>query len=258
MSDTADAGDVATGPNAVGVVSGVHPGQEHCYSVAFPKGVSVFLSDAELADTACYRVEPAEADFPDRPARWRSGALAMLLRHPDSGVRLIATEAFGEIHGPAPEQALVKALQDEDGEVRWTAADGLRSIGTLSALAALAAVAEGDPMPTVREVAALAMDGIDPGRRRTGMKSDLFGEVGCPRFARKMTQKKCREYLVTAGKRETVDRLERESAPLGEWREQVELAEDGEFLGMVAKAHLELLRRQNEKTMPSEPGQCHS
>jgi len=49
-------GEVETGPEAVGIVTQVLPEQEHCYAVAFDKGVWVFLSDGELADSQSYRV----------------------------------------------------------------------------------------------------------------------------------------------------------------------------------------------------------
>jgi len=49
-------GEVETGPQAVGTVTQVLPEQEHCYSVAFDKGVWVFLSDGELADSQSYLV----------------------------------------------------------------------------------------------------------------------------------------------------------------------------------------------------------
>lgn len=56
MSDTDEATDVHTGPDAVGTIDAVLPGQEHCYSVVFPNGVGVFLGNGELADPARYRI----------------------------------------------------------------------------------------------------------------------------------------------------------------------------------------------------------
>jgi len=57
-SDTDSGQDVFTGPNADGVICHVLFGQEHCYSVNFPLGVSVLLSQAELADNNRYQVFP--------------------------------------------------------------------------------------------------------------------------------------------------------------------------------------------------------
>ncbi len=56
ISDTDTAQDVFTGPNALGVISQVLNDQEHCYSVDFSLGVSVILSQEELADTSRYQV----------------------------------------------------------------------------------------------------------------------------------------------------------------------------------------------------------
>ena len=57
-SDTEAAQDVFTGPNAQGVISQVLTDQEHCYSVDFPLGVSVFLSPSEMADSSKYQIDP--------------------------------------------------------------------------------------------------------------------------------------------------------------------------------------------------------
>lgn len=58
MSDTG-AGEVRTGPNAVGVICAIDDGQEHGISLAFkPSEVSVFLSRAELADATKYTINP--------------------------------------------------------------------------------------------------------------------------------------------------------------------------------------------------------
>jgi hypothetical protein len=57
-SDTEAAQDVFTGPNAQGVISQVLTDQEHCYSVDFPLGVSVFLSPSEMADSSKYKIDP--------------------------------------------------------------------------------------------------------------------------------------------------------------------------------------------------------
>lgn len=56
-SDTDAAQDVFTGPNALGVISQVLTDQEHCYSVDFPLGVSVFLSHDEISDRSKYARE---------------------------------------------------------------------------------------------------------------------------------------------------------------------------------------------------------
>jgi hypothetical protein len=48
--DTAFGEDTFTGHNAVGQVTDVFPEQEDAYSVAFPRGISVFLSAEELSD----------------------------------------------------------------------------------------------------------------------------------------------------------------------------------------------------------------
>ena len=55
-------GDVETGPQAVGIVTQVLAEQEHCYVVVFDKGVWVFLSDGELADSQSYRVLEGVSD----------------------------------------------------------------------------------------------------------------------------------------------------------------------------------------------------
>jgi len=56
MSDTNEAQDVHTGPNAIGEVIDILENQEHCFSVAFSKGVSIFLSKDELMDSSKYRL----------------------------------------------------------------------------------------------------------------------------------------------------------------------------------------------------------
>jgi len=53
--------DVFTGPNALGFISQVLTDQEHCYSVDFPLGVSVFLSSSEIADSSNYEIIPKVA-----------------------------------------------------------------------------------------------------------------------------------------------------------------------------------------------------
>lgn len=50
-----NAQDEETGPNAVGVVENIFPDQEHCFSVTFPNGISVFLSKNELRDQNAYK-----------------------------------------------------------------------------------------------------------------------------------------------------------------------------------------------------------
>ncbi|PPD43764.1 MAG: hypothetical protein CTY16_12555 [Methylobacter sp.] len=55
-ADTDAGQDVFTGANAEGVVGQILPDQEHCYSVLFPKEVSVFLSLAEITDKGRYRI----------------------------------------------------------------------------------------------------------------------------------------------------------------------------------------------------------
>ena len=57
-SDTDTNQDVFTGPNALSVISQVLNDQEHCYSVDFPLGVSVFLSSSEIADSSNYEIIP--------------------------------------------------------------------------------------------------------------------------------------------------------------------------------------------------------
>jgi hypothetical protein len=64
-SDTDSGQDVFTGPNADGVICYVLFGQEHCYSVNFPLGVSVLLSQAELADNNRYQVLPVDVQVAD-------------------------------------------------------------------------------------------------------------------------------------------------------------------------------------------------
>jgi hypothetical protein len=65
-------GEIETGPNAVGIVAQVHPEQEHCYSVWFDNGVSVFMSDAEIADTKNYQLagQLSEEEVQAYLAKW--------------------------------------------------------------------------------------------------------------------------------------------------------------------------------------------
>lgn len=55
-ADTEDSVGVFTGFGAEGCISALLPGQEHCYAVDFPLGVSVFISPMELADSSLYQV----------------------------------------------------------------------------------------------------------------------------------------------------------------------------------------------------------
>jgi hypothetical protein len=48
--------DQSTGTNATGVITEVLPGQEHCYGIDFPTGISVFLCKADLEDKEKYRI----------------------------------------------------------------------------------------------------------------------------------------------------------------------------------------------------------
>jgi hypothetical protein len=65
-------GEIETGPNAVGIVAQVHPEQEHCYSVWFDNGVSVFMSDAEIAETKNYQLagQLSEEELQAYLAKW--------------------------------------------------------------------------------------------------------------------------------------------------------------------------------------------
>jgi hypothetical protein len=66
-SDT-DQGEQATGPHAIGTITGIDDTVEHGICVAFePSGVSVLLSCAELADDLKYEIDP-EAYYPSREA----------------------------------------------------------------------------------------------------------------------------------------------------------------------------------------------
>ncbi|GAB6142454.1 hypothetical protein JCM14076_31840 [Methylosoma difficile] len=56
ISDTTDAVDVFTGLNSEGVVDGIFPEQENCFSVVFQNGVAIFLSPGEITDTHNYRI----------------------------------------------------------------------------------------------------------------------------------------------------------------------------------------------------------
>lgn len=56
MSDTTDAINVFTGINSEGVIDGIFPVQENCFSVVFQNGVAIFLSAAEITDKANYRI----------------------------------------------------------------------------------------------------------------------------------------------------------------------------------------------------------
>ncbi len=55
-ANTEDGQDVFTGLNAEGYISAIVLGQEHCYAVDFPLGVSVFISPVELSDNSQYQV----------------------------------------------------------------------------------------------------------------------------------------------------------------------------------------------------------
>jgi len=55
MSETTNAVDVFTNTNAEGVVDGIFPEQENCFSVVFQNGV-LFLSPREITDTHNYRI----------------------------------------------------------------------------------------------------------------------------------------------------------------------------------------------------------
>lgn len=57
MGDTEEEQDVLTGPNALGVIDGIFPEQEHCLCFIMPQtGVGGFLSLAELNDPTRYRL----------------------------------------------------------------------------------------------------------------------------------------------------------------------------------------------------------
>lgn len=54
-ADTEEFGqNTFTGKNVIGEIIDVLPEQENCYSVAFPKGVTVFMDDQELLDKEGY------------------------------------------------------------------------------------------------------------------------------------------------------------------------------------------------------------
>ncbi len=55
-----------------------------------------------------------------------------LLENPDSRVRWEAALAPKHLADPAAAEALVEALKDENGDVRWVAAEGLGAIGEAS------------------------------------------------------------------------------------------------------------------------------
>jgi hypothetical protein len=61
-SRTTDGTEMFTGLYARGQITAIHPERAQCYAVDFPSGVSVFLSQAELADNSHYQVQ-SPVDF---------------------------------------------------------------------------------------------------------------------------------------------------------------------------------------------------
>lgn len=55
--------------------------------------------------------------------------LAEYVDHPDVTARWEAVKALGEINEPVAAPLLVNALEDNDGDVRWLAAEGLAALG---------------------------------------------------------------------------------------------------------------------------------
>ena len=108
-------------------------------------------------------------------------ALTQALEDRNPYVRSEATRALGHIRDAAVADALVKRLEDENREVRWTAAEGLVALGKdgliavlramvqeresvrrrASAHHVLRALAKGDLEDIVRPVLA-AIDGVEP------------------------------------------------------------------------------------------------
>ena len=85
--------------------------------------------------------------------------LMVAYRDPDGGVRLLADLALQEIGAPAVPSLLV-ALKDPDWTVRSSAASTLETIGDPRAMEALKAVAESDPVASVRISARNAVQAI--------------------------------------------------------------------------------------------------
>jgi len=61
--------------------------------------------------------------------REATAVLIRLLEEPDPRVRWEAALAMKDLGDPAAAEALVEALKDENGDVRWVAAEGLAAIG---------------------------------------------------------------------------------------------------------------------------------
>ena len=144
-----------------------------------------------------------------------------LLKSDNSQERIIAIEGLLEYGNPAKlETTLIGALNDTDGEVRWTAADGLLDRGfSTEARDALHTLSSNDPFPVVREVAWHAYTKI---KRELSQTPTQLMDTPVPcmasRFARKMTLGQCKEYLTGIGQEDTVEWLVKEDAPLEDWR----------------------------------------
>ena len=96
------------------------------------------------------------------------------LKSPEERDRLIAVRLLPQRKGDAAQvvPALIEALKDKEGDIRWSAAIGLGSFGEQAkdAIPALQA-AQRDRDARVREAAGVALSRIDPARFTAPTKS---------------------------------------------------------------------------------------
>ncbi len=89
------------------------------------------------------------------------GPLLHALRSPQEQVRWEAVKALAEIRSPSAAEGLVAALIDEDGGVRWLAAEGLVYVGPTAIEPLLHALLEHSESVWLREGAHHALRGLN-------------------------------------------------------------------------------------------------
>jgi HEAT repeat protein len=82
---------------------------------------------------------------------WAVAPLIAALSNADKQVRWEAAKALGEIGDPAAAPAFVKALEDEVGDIRWLAAEGLIATGREGLLPLLQALVHHSDSEWLRE-----------------------------------------------------------------------------------------------------------